>query len=112
MKMLTLLHISTEKTEELKFLRERIEAELARRELVQRQENRSPAMVDERSRRSGTLRLERVKCGKDHCKKCAEGGGHGPYWYLYFRRHGKLTSHYIGKELPSELRAIRRAAYE
>jgi hypothetical protein len=31
MKMLTLLHITTEKTEELEFFRERIEAELARR---------------------------------------------------------------------------------
>ena len=110
--MLTLLHITTEKTEELEFFRERIEAELAHRELAQRQESRSPAVVEERSRRSGSLRLERVKCGKDHCKKCAEGGGHGPYWYLYFRRHGKLTSRYIGKELPPELRAIHGAAYE
>ncbi len=72
--MLTLLHITTEKTEELEIFRERIEAELAHRELAQRQESRSPAVVEERSRRSGTLRLERVKCGKDRCKKCAEGG--------------------------------------
>ena len=108
--MLTLLHITTVNTEELEFFRERIEAELARRELAQRQESRSSAVVEERSLRSGTLRLERVKCGKDRCKKCAEGGGHGPYWYLYFRRNGKLTSRYIGKELPPELRAIHRAA--
>ena len=108
--MLTLLHITTENMEELEFLRERIEAELARRELAQRQANRSSAVVEEESSRSGTLRLERVKCGKDRCKKCAEGGGHGPYWYLYFRRHGKLTSRYIGKELPSELRALHLAA--
>jgi hypothetical protein len=72
--MLTLLHITTENTEELEFFRERIEAELARRELAQRQENRSSAVVEERSRRSWTLRFERVKCGKDRCKKCAEGG--------------------------------------
>ena len=110
MRMLTLLHITTEKTEELEFFRERIEAELAHRELAQRQENRSPAVVEQRSRRSGTLRLERVKCGKDRCKKCAEGGGHGPYWYLYLRCDGKLTSRYIGKELPRELRAIHRGA--
>ncbi len=108
--MLTLLHLTTENTEELEFFKERIEAELARRKLAQRQENRSPAVVEERSRWSGTLRLEWVRCGKDRCKKCAEGGGHGPYWYLYFRRHGKLTSRYIGKELPSELRALHRAA--
>src|SRR5918998_1608995 len=103
MKMLTLLHITTEKTEELEFFRERIEAELARRGLTQRQENRSPAVVEQRSRRSGTLRLERVKCGKDRCKKCAEGEGHGPYWYLYSRKNGKLTSRYIGKMVPEEL---------
>jgi hypothetical protein len=44
--MLTLLHLTTENTEELEFLRERIEAELARRELAQRQENRSSAVVE------------------------------------------------------------------
>jgi hypothetical protein len=38
-----------------------------------------------------------VKFGKDQCKKCERGEGHGPYWYLYFRRKGKLTSRYIGK---------------
>jgi hypothetical protein len=38
-----------------------------------------------------------VKCGKDRCKKCERGEGHGPYWYLYFRRNGKLISRYIGK---------------
>ena len=32
--MLTLFHITTENTEELEFFRERIEAELARRELA------------------------------------------------------------------------------
>ena len=110
--MLTLLHITTTTTEELEFFRERMEAELARRELAQQQESCSPAVGEESLHWSGTLRLERVKCGKERCKKCAEGGGHGPYWYLYFRRHGKLTSRYIGKELPPELRAIHLAAYE
>ena len=104
--MLTLLHITTENTEELEFLRERIEAELARRGLTQRQENRSPAVVEQRSRRSGTLRLERVKCGKDRCKKCAEGGGHGPYWYLYFRCHGKLTSRWAVAQRAGSLPAL------
>jgi hypothetical protein len=33
-----------------------------------------------------------------------EGEGHGPYWYLYFRRNGKLTSRYIGKMIPDNLR--------
>jgi len=33
-------------------------------------------------------------------KKCEREEGHGPYWYLYFRRNGKLTSRYIGKTSP------------
>ena len=33
-------------------------------------------------------------------QKCERGEGHGSYWYLYFRRYGKLTSRYIGKILP------------
>jgi len=44
-----------------------------------------------------------VKCGKARCKKCERGEGHGPYWYLYFRRNGKLTSKYLGKIIPDEL---------
>jgi hypothetical protein len=46
-----------------------------------------------------------VRCGKDRCKKCAQGSGHGPYWYLYFPRNGKLLSRYIGKVLPDDLTA-------
>jgi hypothetical protein len=47
-----------------------------------------------------------VKCGKNRCRKCAKGPAHGPYWYLYFRRNGKLTSKYIGKtEDPEEVLA-------
>ncbi|HEY9853327.1 MAG TPA: hypothetical protein V6D28_27895 [Leptolyngbyaceae cyanobacterium] len=46
---------------------------------------------------SGTTvyRLEKVKCGKPNCHSCP----HGPYWYAYFRRNGKLVSKYVGKEL-------------
>ena len=33
-------------------------------------------------------------------KKCERGESHGPCWYLYFRRNGKLTSRYIGKTIP------------
>jgi hypothetical protein len=47
--------------------------------------------------------LEMVRCGKDRCKKCAESSGHGPYWYLYFRRNGKLVSRYIGQVLLDDL---------
>jgi len=50
-----------------------------------------------------TYRLERVRCGKPGCRKCA-AEGHGPYWYGYFREGGKVRKKYIGRELPPELR--------
>src|SRR5689334_12170039 len=31
----------------------------------------------------GYLRQEYNKCGKERCKKCSAGQGHGPYWYRY-----------------------------
>lgn len=40
--------------------------------------------------------------GKERCKKCEKGPSHGPYWYHYVRRGGRLTSRYIGKELPGQ----------
>ena len=43
-----------------------------------------------------TLRLEYVRCGKASCH-CAQDAGHGPYWYAYSRKAGRLTSEYIGK---------------
>ena len=52
-----------------------------------------------------SLRLERVKCGKKGCRKCAEGELHGPYWYLYRPKKGGKgrTSEYVGKALPEAL---------
>jgi hypothetical protein len=90
---------------ELLDLRNRLEAELARRELAEREPLEGRQVVEERPASAGTLRLEMVKCGKDRCKKCAAGEGHGPYWYLYFRKNGKLTSRYIGKMIPDDLRS-------
>jgi hypothetical protein len=51
------------------------------------------------------LELERVKCGKKGCKKCAGGDLHGPYWYLYRPKENRpgRTSEYIGKVLPKTL---------
>lgn len=53
------------------------------------------------------LRLERVRCGKKSCKKCAGEHPelHGPYWYLYRPKangNGR-TSKYVGKTLPEDL---------
>lgn len=45
---------------------------------------------------------EYVKCGKERCRKCKEGPGHGPYWYGYYREGGKTKKKYIGKELPPQ----------
>ena len=101
--MLTKIQITTAQTSELEALRDRIEAELARRELVNEEPAPGRQVVEERPASAGTLRLEMVKCGKDRCKKCERGEGHGPYWYLYFRRNGKLTSRYIGKMIPEDL---------
>jgi hypothetical protein len=51
------------------------------------------------------LKLERVKCGKKGCKKCAGGELHGPYWYLYRPKENGpgRTSEYVGKVLPETL---------
>lgn len=46
---------------------------------------------------------EAVFCGKERCKKCAKGEGHGPYWYAYWWEGGKTRKKYIGKTLPASL---------
>ncbi len=98
-------HIENATTAELVRLGERIDAELTRRELAKREHPRGHQVVEQRPAKAGTLRLERVKCGKARCKKCQKGPSHGPYWYLYYRRGGKLTSRYVGKRVPAELEA-------
>ncbi len=46
-----------------------------------------------------TYRQEYIRCNRERCKRCADGGqGHGPYWYAYRREDGKLRKRYIGKE--------------
>ncbi len=48
-------------------------------------------------------RLELVDCGKGEtgrCRKCANGPGHGPYWYRYKWQDGKMHKRYVGKALP------------
>lgn len=49
-----------------------------------------------------TYRLESVRCGKEKCK-CSRGKLHGPYWYSYTRVEDKVTSQYIGKNLPKDI---------
>jgi hypothetical protein len=48
------------------------------------------------------LRQEMVDCGKGEagrCRKCAQGPGHGPYWYRYRWYDGKMHKRYVGKLL-------------
>ncbi|SRR5579883_1129279 len=40
------------------------------------------------------------KCGKKPCKTCAEGKGHGPYWYMYWKEGNRVRTKYLGKSLP------------
>lgn len=102
--MLTPTQLEHAATPELEALRDRIEREITRRELEDREPAPGRQVVDERPARAGTLRQEMVRCGKDRCKKCARGEGHGPYWYLYFRKNGRLASRYVGKVVPDELK--------
>ncbi len=73
----------------------------ARRQKLERR--RSAAREKSHNRRY--LELERVKCGKKGCKKCASGELHGPYWYLYRPKENGpgRTSEYVGKTLPKTL---------
>ena len=73
----------------------------ARRQKLERR--RSEGRKKSRNRRY--LELERVKCGKKGCKKCANGERHGPYWYLYRPKENGpgRTSEYVGKTLPETL---------
>jgi hypothetical protein len=79
---------------------QRERAQSRRRKLDQR---RSAARKKAHNRRY--LELERVKCGKTGCKKCASGELHGPYWYLYRPKENGpgRTSEYVGKVLPEML---------
>lgn len=47
--------------------------------------------------------LQKSFCGKQRCRACREGRGHGPYWYSYQFQQGRSIRRYIGKTLPSPL---------
>jgi len=79
---------------------QRERAETRRQKLEQRR-----AAAREKAQNRRYLALERVKCGKKGCKKCAGGELHGPYWYLYRPKENGpgRTSEYVGKVLPTTL---------
>src|SRR5436305_168996 len=41
-------------------------------------------------------------CGKQRCRKCREGMGHGPYWYAYKTVNGRTTRSYVVMNLPAD----------
>jgi hypothetical protein len=94
--MLTATQIENATTAELEELWNRIEAELTRRELEQHKTS-GREVVEVLHTPVGTIREELVRCGKARCKKCVDGPSHGPYWYRYYRKNGKLVSTYLGK---------------
>jgi tetratricopeptide (TPR) repeat protein len=50
-----------------------------------------------------TYRQQYTRCGKERCRKCREGTGHGPYWYAYWSEKGRTVSKYIGITLPEHI---------
>lgn len=77
---------------------------IRRAEEAERAEKSAPRKqtVAEQTLGNKTYRLESVRCGKENCK-CARGKLHGPYWYSYTRVKDKVTSQYIGKNLPKDI---------
>ena len=73
----------------------------------QERERRRAGPSREKATTGRYLQLERVRCGKKGCKKCAGDRPelHGPYWYLYRPKKSRSgrTSEYVGKALPEEL---------
>jgi DNA-binding SARP family transcriptional activator len=50
-----------------------------------------------------TYRQQFTRCGKQRCRKCQSGTGHGPYWYAYWSENGRTVSKYIGAKLPQDV---------
>lgn len=59
-------------------------------------------MLDLPANQHISYQLQSRKCGKPTCKKCQNGGAHGPYWYAYWRENGRMKSGYVGKNPPPE----------
>ncbi|MFL5665007.1 MAG: DUF6788 family protein [Ktedonobacteraceae bacterium] len=53
-------------------------------------------------------RQQFTRCGKQRCRKCKEGEGHGPYWYAYWSENGRTKTKYIGVRLPPDLESAQQ----
>jgi hypothetical protein len=69
--------------------------ELEEQEEIEPPKNLSREVVERRQVGAIVFQLEKVRCGKAACKSCP----HGPYWYGYQRKEGRVTSFYVGKDL-------------
>ena len=59
------------------------------------------------------FRQELVDCGRGatgRCRKCANGPGHGPYWYGYRWHDGRMQKRYVGKRLPESVAVAQSVA--
>jgi hypothetical protein len=52
-----------------------------------------------------------VRCGKPSCR-CAQGRGHGPYFYRFWREEGRLRKAYVPRKDVAEVSARCRARRE
>ena len=52
--------------------------------------------------------LETVRCGKQRCRRCAAGEGHGPYWYAYRRQGSRTARVYRGRAVPDDVTRVQR----
>ena len=59
-----------------------------------------------------TYRQQYTHCGKERCRKCKEGAGHGPYWYAYWSENRRTISKYIGIHLPADIETERQTVLE
>ena len=39
-----------------------------------------------------TYQQKYTRCNKPGCRRCAEGPGHGPYWYAFWWEGGRTRS--------------------
>ena len=82
-------------------------AALEQAELIESWRQPAPTADEVKATPGGCYRLEMVKCGKERCKRCADGRLHGPYWYSYRYSGGRVKKVYIGKKRPDEAGAGR-----
>src|SRR5579864_8314042 len=47
-----------------------------------------------------TYQRKYTRCHKLTCRRCAEGPGHGPYWYAFWWENGRTRTRYLGKNAP------------